>query len=249
MLDLIEYINTKIFNLVPNEDYWYRLSLGDPNDAEKYALDGEVTVDDWSEAEGMLRGVLEGRNVYFEEAKGEAAFYGPKVDIQMRSITGKEDTAFTVQWDFLMPKRFNLEYVGADGKKHETVVIHRSSIGATERLIAFLTEKYRGAFPYWLAPLQVKVLPAKQETELAEEVYEKLLAAGIRVERDMSRGSLGSRIHEARKMKVPYLVVAGKRSWLGSKVTIESREGTKKTMSVRALVKKLQAENVPGGAA
>ena len=163
-VELIEYINTDIFGLRKDIDYWYRLSLGDRENSEKYAQEG-ITLDDWIKAEDALRDVLKQLGTKFNEAEGEAAFYGPKIDIQMKSITGKEDTAFTVQWDFLMPKRFKLTYKGSDGKDHETIVIHRSSIGATERVLAFLVEKFKGVFPFWLAPQQVKVITVNSSAE------------------------------------------------------------------------------------
>ena len=246
VLNFIEYINTNIFKLEPNEDYWYRLSLGDSNDPEKYAQDGEVTIEDWKDAEDALREVLNERDIRFVESEGEAAFYGPKIDIQMRSVTGKEDTAFTVQWDFLMPKRFNLTYKGNDGEQHETIVIHRSSIGATERLIAFLTEKYKGEYPFWLSPIQARVINIQDEViSFADNAYSALLDAGIRVEKDYSKERIGTKIHEAKKSLVPYIIVIGKKDMENNVVTVESRDGEKEQMSIEDLVKKMTSENVP----
>ncbi len=152
-LDLIEYV-TSIFGLKLDQDYRYRLSLGDRANTEKYYKDDAA----WEKGEGLLRDLMVTRGSKFEEAKDEAAFYGPKIDIQMKNVNGKEDTAFTVQYDFCMPSRFALTYTGEDGQEHPCFVVHRSSIGAIERIMAFLIEKYAGAFPVWLAPVQVAVL-------------------------------------------------------------------------------------------
>src|SRR5204863_7702121 len=136
---------------VDGKDYSYRLSLGDRNDEKKYFKDDSS----WDEAEEVLRKVLQDRKAHFVEAPGEAAFYGPKIDVQMKNVNGKEDTAFTVQYDFVMPKRFKLTFITDEGTEEEPVVIHRSSIGAIERVMAFLIEKYAGAFPVWLSPIQI----------------------------------------------------------------------------------------------
>src|ERR1019366_1937826 len=155
-LDLIEYA-TSVFGLKLDVDYRYRLSLGDRANTEKYYKNDEA----WEKGENLLRTLMQTRGSKFEEAKDEAAFYGPKIDIQMKNANGKEDTAFTVQYDFCMPSRFNLNYIGEDGLEHLAFVVHRSSIGAIERIMAFLIEKYTGAFPLWLAPVQVKVIPVR----------------------------------------------------------------------------------------
>lgn len=245
VLDFIEHINTNIFGLNPNEDYWYRLSLGDKNNSEKYAQDGEVTPEHWENAEGVLRSVLQSRSINFIESEGEAAFYGPKIDIQMRSITGKEDTAFTVQWDFLMPKRFDLKYTGKDGKSHETIVIHRSSIGATERLIAFLIEKYKGVFPFWLSPTQVKIVTVSDSvTEYAQGFFDSLLDAGIRVEKDFSDEKFGTKIYSAKEEKLPYVVILGEKDRDANLATLESRDGTKELKTKEDLIAKLLSENI-----
>ena len=247
VLDFIEYMNTKIFGLELNKDYWYRLSLGDENDTEKYAQKGEVTIEHWKNAEEVLRSVLKERRVDFVEAEGEAAFYGPKIDIQMRSITGKEDTAFTVQWDFLMPKRFNLKYTGKDGNFHETIVIHRSSIGATERLMAFLVEKYKGIFPFWLSPVQVQIITVSDSVnEYAEDFFVSLKEAGIRAEKDFSNERFGAKVHSAKSKNFPYLVIIGEKDRDANMVTIESREGEKETITKEELIKKLLLQNTPG---
>ena len=151
-LDLIEHV-ASVFGLTLGENYSYRLSLGDRNDETKYYKNDAA----WEESEALLREVLQKRGGNFVEANGEAAFYSPKIDIQMKDARGKENTAFTVQYDFCMPDRFNLTYIASDGSEKRPVVVHRSSIGAIERVMAFLIEHYAGAFPLWLAPVQVRL--------------------------------------------------------------------------------------------
>ena len=152
-LDLIEYVSN-VFGLKKGEDYWYRLSLGDRKDEKKYYKDDNA----WDGAEQVLREILQKNSSTFLEAEGEATFYGPKIDVQMKNVYGKEDTAFTVQYDFVMPERFNLVYKDNKGKDKKAIVIHRSSVGALERVIAFLIEHYGGAFPIWLSPVQIKII-------------------------------------------------------------------------------------------
>src|ERR1700733_12209893 len=157
-LDLISFAQN-IFGLKKGEDFYYRLSLGNRKDDSKYYKDDAA----WDEAEDALRQVLKSQDVPFTEAEDEAAFYGPKIDIQMKDVRGKEDTAFTVQYDFVMPKRFNLVYTDKDGSEKLGLVVHRSSIGSIERILAFLIEKYEGAFPLWLSPVQIKVIPVRTQ--------------------------------------------------------------------------------------
>jgi len=219
-LDLIEDVN-KVLGLEKDEDYWYRLSLGDKNEKKKYFDNDEA----WEKSEILLRELLQERKTRFTEAKDEAAFYGPKIDIQMKNANGKEDTAFTVQYDFSNPERFNLTYIDENGEEKQTIVIHRSSIGSIERTIAFLIEKYKGAFPVWLSPIQVKILPiSENQNKFAEEVLEKLRAEKIRVETDDRNESLGKKIRDAKTEKIPYLFVIGDREMEENKVTIEGRE-------------------------
>ncbi|MFA6278827.1 MAG: threonine--tRNA ligase [Candidatus Paceibacterota bacterium] len=223
-LDLIEYV-TSVFGLTLDIDYRYRLSLGDrSNKTDKYHKDDAG----WEKAEGLLRELMQNRGSKFEEAKDEAAFYGPKIDVQMKNVNGKEDTAFTVQYDLCMPERFDLVYIGEDGEKHRTFVVHRSSIGAIERIMAFLIEKYAGAFPLWLAPVQAKVLSVSEKhADYAAEVVAMLKAANIRVEVDNSNESLGKKIRAAKMEKIPYLLVVGDAEVAASTVTAESRDAGK----------------------
>jgi threonyl-tRNA synthetase len=239
-LDLIEFIAQK-FGLVQGQDYWYRLSLGDRADEKKYYKDDAA----WTEAEAKLREVLKERNAHFKEAEKEAAFYGPKIDIQMKDARGQENTAFTVQYDFVMPKRFKLTYTDASGGEKEAVVIHRSSIGAIERFIAFIIERYGGAFPVWLSPVQVMVLPIGEAHQAyAAEVLADLKAAGLRAELDASDESLGKRVRTHKLQKIPYLVVVGDAEVKSKTITVEAREGEKLTdLKPAALVDRIKINN------
>ncbi|MBU6490643.1 threonine--tRNA ligase [Patescibacteria group bacterium] len=222
-LDLIEYV-TSVFGLKLDVDYHYRLSLGDRTNTEKYYENDAG----WEKAEDLLRKLMQNRGSKFEESKDEAAFYGPKIDIQMKNVNGKEDTAFTVQYDFCMPDRFDLSYIGEDGEKHRAFVVHRSSIGAIERIMAFLIEKYGGAFPLWLSPVQVRVLSVSEKhTAYAREVAGALKAAHIRAETDGSNESLGKKIRAAKTEKIPYLLVVGDAEVEAKTVSVESRDAGK----------------------
>lgn len=219
-LDLIDYL-AGVFSLKLGTDYRYRLSQGDRNNQEKYPGNEAA----WDKAESLLRDLMKSRGVEFEEAKGEASFYGPKIDVQMKNVNGKEDTAFTVQYDFRMPERFDLNYIGEDGKPHRAFVIHRSSIGTLERTMAFLIEKYAGAFPVWLAPVQAVVLPiSEKHHEYAQQVYEKLKQDKVRTELDTSNESLGKKIRNQKSQKVPYLIIIGDEEVKNDKLTIELRD-------------------------
>lgn len=219
-LDLIEY-TTSVFGFTKGKEYWYRLSLGDRSDTKKYFKNDAA----WEKGESLLRDLLTERGGEFIEAKNEAAFYGPKIDIQMRNVNGKEDTAFTVQYDFCMPERFELDYVSEDGSKKRAFVVHRSSIGSIERLIAFLIEQYGGAFPTWLAPTQVFVLPVSEAHDAyAVNVASMLREKGIRVEYARANDSLGKRIRNAKMQKPPYLLVVGDKEITAEAVSVESRD-------------------------
>jgi threonyl-tRNA synthetase len=221
VIDLIEYI-IGVLGLKAGEDYWYRLSLGERGDSKKYYKDDES----WDYAENVLRNVLIQRGAPFVEANDEAAFYGPKIDIQMKNVAGKEDTAFTVQYDFVGPKRFKLTYIDVDGKEEEPIVIHRSSIGAIERTMAFLIEHYAGAFPTWLAPVQVKIIPvADRHNERAQNIMAELKAHNIRVEVDDRSERMNLKIRQAQMEKVPYMVVIGDKEAVGNTVAVRRRSG------------------------
>ncbi len=237
-LDLIEYANG-VFGLTLGTDYRYRLSLGDRSNTEKYYKNDAA----WEKGEALLREVMQQRGCEFEEAKDEAAFYGPKIDVQMKNVNGKEDTAFTVQYDFCMPDRFDLTYIGEDGKAKRAFVVHRSSIGSIGRTMAFLIEKYAGAFPTWLSPVQAKVIPiADTHQPFAKEVLQALKDAGIRAEVDESSETLGKKIREAKTHKVPYLLVIGDQEVESSTATLEGREGKIGALSVADIVERLTTE-------
>lgn len=185
----------------------YRFSKRDPNDTEKYFPDDAL----WNHAESQMKEALDELGLPYVEAEDEAAFYGPKLDVQARNVNGKEDTLFTAQMDFLLPQKFDIEYVDADGQKKRPVMIHRSTIGSLERVFGFLIEHYAGAFPLWLAPVQVRVLPVSDAySGYAEEVLAALRDAGLRAEL-AGEDSLGKRIRSAEVEKIPLTVVVGKK--------------------------------------
>lgn len=244
-LDLIEYM-AGVFGLKMGENYSYRLSLGDRANTEKYYKNDEA----WEKSEALLRKLMQERKVAFSEAKDEAAFYGPKIDVQMKNANGKEDTAFTVQYDFCMPDRFDLTYIDTDGNKKRAFVIHRSSIGTIERHMAFLIEFYAGAFPLWLSPVQVKVIPVRtSHNEYAKEIFELLKENNIRAELDDKDENLGTKVRDAKTNKIPYSVVIGDKEMEGGVVTLESLSaqvgrdnGQLGQMSKEELLKKLLEE-------
>ena len=188
-------------------DYEFRLSLRDKNDKEKYFDNDEM----WDKAENELRKVLTELNIPFYEAEGEAAFYGPKLDVQVKSAIGHDVTLSTCQLDFLLPERFELTYIDEEGKKVRPVVIHRAILGSLDRFIAFLLEETKGALPLWLAPVQVNIIPVSSEHQLdyAYEVKEILEKSGIRVEVDARNEKLGYRMRESQTKKIPYTLVLG----------------------------------------
>ena len=217
VFELIEYMSQEL-GLKVGVDYRYRLSLGDRKDSKKYYKDDAA----WSFAENALRQVLVERKSPFFETEKEAAFYGPKIDVQMKNFAGKEDTAFTIQYDFVMPKRFNLIYIDKDGQKKEPIVIHRSSIGAIERTMAFLLEHYAGALPFWLSPVQIHIIPiADRHLEYAQKVKNEL--KDFRVEINDAQETLGKKIREAEMQKIPYILVVGDKEIASNAVGVRER--------------------------
>ncbi|MBA4537084.1 threonine--tRNA ligase [Bacillus aquiflavi] len=188
-------------------DYSFRLSYRDHEDTEKYYDDDEM----WEKAQSMLKEAMDELGLEYFEAEGEAAFYGPKLDVQVKTALGKEETLSTVQLDFLLPEKFDLTYIGEDGKQHRPVVIHRGVVSTMERFVAFLIEEYKGAFPTWLAPVQVQVIPVSPSVhfDYAKEVESKLKAEGFRVELDSRDEKIGYKIREAQMQKIPYMLVVG----------------------------------------
>ena len=203
------------------EDYKFRLSLRDKNDKHKYFDDDQM----WEKAEGELREILKELGLDFYEAEGEAAFYGPKLDVQLKSAIGHDVTLSTCQLDFLLPERFELEYIGEDGKAHRPVVIHRAILGSSDRFMAFLIEETKGAFPTWLAPVQVKILPISDKyLEYANKVKETLQEKELRVEVDDRAEKIGYKIREAQLQKVPYMLVVGDKEEQEGKVGVRDRK-------------------------
>ncbi len=219
VIDLIEYF-TNIFGMKAGEDYRYRLSLGDRTDDEKYFKDDAL----WDRGEQVLREVLKELRVPFFEAEKEAAFYGPKIDVQMKNVMGKEDTAFTVQYDFCLPHRFKVVYTDANGKDVQPIVIHRSSIGAIERTMAFLIERYAGEFPLWLSPTHVMLISVgSSHVEFCEKLAQEFRDAGLRIEIDDSNETVGNKIRKAAKMKHPYMLVIGDKEMESADLMVRMR--------------------------
>lgn len=222
------------------KDYEFRLSLRDKNDKEKYFDDDEM----WENAEGQLREILTELKVPFYEAEGEAAFYGPKLDVQLKSAVGHDVTVSTCQLDFLLPEKFKLEYIGEDGEKHRPVVIHRAILGTLDRFMCFLIEETKGAFPLWLAPTQVKILPITDaQHEYAQEIEEKLRKMKVRVVLDDRNEKVGYKIREAQLEKVPYMIVVGAKEAEQNKLAVRSREaGDIGQMTQEEFLNKIQEE-------
>lgn len=212
-------------------DYEFRLSLRDKNDKEKYFDNDEM----WDKAENELRKVLTELNIPFYEAEREAAFYGPKLDVQVKSAIGHDVTLSTCQLDFLLPERFELTYIDEEGKKVRPVVIHRAILGSLDRFIAFLLEETKGALPLWLAPVQVNIIPVSSEHQLdyAYEVKEILEKSGIRVEVDARNEKLGYRMRESQTKKIPYTLVLGDNEKENKTVTYRKHGSSdKETLSI-----------------
>jgi threonyl-tRNA synthetase len=221
-------------------DYRYRLSVRDP-DKEKYV----GTDEQWANAEGALISALETIGATYELGVGEAAFYGPKIDFQVRDAHLREFTNNTVQVDFQLPERFGLEYVAADGSRQRPVMVHRGAFGAMERMVAYLIEHYAGAFPTWLAPLQVAVLPITDEhVPYAEEVAECLRHSRVRVEVDDRSERVGKKIAEAQSRKVPYMAVVGGRETEARTVQVRNRAGEQSAEPLEVFVQRVVQEIV-----
>ena len=220
ILNLIKEVYQKDFGF-PASSFKYRLSLRDKNDKEKYIDNDEM----WETAESQLREILKELNIDFYEAEGEAAFYGPKIDIQIKTALNHDITIPTCQLDFALPERFDLEYIGEDGKAHRPVVIHRAILGSSDRFISFLLEETKGLLPTWLAPVQVKILPiTDKQVDYAKKVKEILLSQNIRVKLDDRNEKVGYKIREAQLEKVPYMLVIGDKEIESEAVAVRSRK-------------------------
>ncbi|HAA8717428.1 threonine--tRNA ligase [Listeria monocytogenes] len=222
-------------------DYSFRLSYRDPKNTEKYFDDDAM----WEKAQAMLKSAMDEMEMDYFEAEGEAAFYGPKLDVQVKTAIGKEETLSTVQLDFLLPERFDLTYIGEDGEKHRPVVIHRGVVSTMERFVAYLIEEYKGAFPTWLAPVQMEIIPVNADAHLdyAKGVQDKLQRAGLRAEVDDRNEKLGYKIREAQTKKIPYALVLGDQEVEDGSVNVR-RYGSKdsETMDLDAFIAQVVAE-------
>lgn len=200
------------------EDYTFRLSYRDPEDKEKYMDDDDM----WNKAESMLKEAVDEMGLPYVEAIGEATFYGPKLDVQVKTAMGKEETLSTAQLDFLLPERFDLSYIGSDGENHRPVVIHRGVVSTMERFVAFLTEETKGAFPTWLAPKQVEIIPVNVDLhyDYARNLQDELKSQGVRVEIDDRNEKMGYKIREAQMQKIPYQIVVGDKEVENNEVNV-----------------------------
>ena len=237
----LELTNYMLTTLGLIEDVSYRFSKWDPDDREKYI----GTEEQWNEAQDTMEKILEDLNIDYKVGVGEAAFYGPKLDIQIKNVHGKEDTLVTIQIDQMLAEKFGMEYVDKDGTKKNPYIIHRTSIGCYERTLALLIEKYAGAFPVWLAPVQIKLLPiADRHLDYVYEIKKQLEANGIlRVEVDDRSEKLGYKLREAQLEKVPYMLVVGDKDIENNTVSVRSRkEGDKGAMAIDEFIKAVKEE-------
>jgi threonyl-tRNA synthetase len=224
-------------------DYWFRLSLPDFNNQEKF---GDIKNKEiWLESAAIARKALQQSGEKFQEAEGEAAFYGPKIDVQIKNVLGKEDTIATMQVDFYAPERFDLTFINENGEKERPVIVHKAIMGSFDRFFAFLIEKTAGNLPTWLAPVQVMIVPVSEEKfgAYAKDVATQLIASGIRAEVDASKESLGKRIREAEKQKVPNILIIGEKEMEAKSITLRKRnEKDQQEMPIAEFVAMMQKE-------
>lgn len=221
LLDEFKNILNLVFDVYKDfniKDYSFRLSYRDPKNTKKYFDDDEM----WNNAQTMLKAAMDEFDLDYVEAEGEAAFYGPKLDIQTKTATGVEETMSTIQIDFMLPERFNLTYVGADGKEHRPVMLHRGIVSTMERFVAYLTEIYEGAFPTWLAPIQIVIIPVKNNLHLnyAKKISNLMKKYGLRVEINEQNEKMNYKIREAQVQKIPYTLVVGDKEISNDTITI-----------------------------
>ena len=217
---------TEVYNDFDITDYRFRLSYRDPKNTEKYFDDDEM----WEKSQSKLKAAMDDMGLEYFEAEGEAAFYGPKIDVQTKTALGGEETLSTIQLDFLLPERFDLKYIGADGEEHRPVMVHRGIVSTMERFTAYLTEMYKGAFPTWLAPHQVDIIPVKNDLHMdyVNDLSSKLRAHGIRVTVDDRNEKMGYKIRQAQVNKIPYTLVIGDEEVSNGTVTVR-KYGEEKT--------------------
>jgi threonyl-tRNA synthetase len=216
VLDLVQYVMKSL----GFKDFWYRFSKWDPKNKEKY-IDNP---DAWEKSQKMMKKMLDSMKLKYVEAEDEAAFYGPKLDVQMKNVYGKEDTIFTVQIDFALPQRFEMTYEGKDGKKHEPLIIHRSSIGALERTMAMLLEYYQGALPVWLSPVQAIIVPVISALNASDE-------------------TLSKKIRNAETQKIPYILVVGEKEEKSNSISVRSRKGDEGAMKTEEFIERIKEDN------
>lgn len=236
----LELANYMLQTLGLYEDVSYRFSQWDPNDRDKYI----GTPEQWDEAQGVMKTILDDLGLDYKIGIGEAAFYGPKLDIQIKNVHGKEDTLITIQIDQMLAEKFGMEYTDKDGTKKIPYIIHRTSIGCYERTLALLIEKYAGAFPLWLSPEQVRILPiADRHQDRAYEIKKELEKAGLRVTVDDRSEKIGYKIREARMQRLPYWLIVGDKEVENGAVSVSHRgEGDIGSMELQALLSRLQEE-------
>ena len=217
---------TEVYNDFDITDYRFRLSYRDPKNTEKYFDDDEM----WEKSQSKLKAAMDDMGLEYFEAEGEAAFYGPKIDVQTKTALGGEETLSTIQLDFLLPERFDLKYIGADGEEHRPVMVHRGIVSTMERFTAYLTEMYKGAFPTWLAPHQVDIIPVKNDLHMdyVNDLSSKLRTHGIRVTVDDRNEKMGYKIRQAQVNKIPYTLVIGDEEVSNGTVTVR-KYGEEKT--------------------
>ncbi len=236
-LDLANYM---LETLGLREDVYYRFSKWDPNNREKYIGSDE----DWNATQSLMKSILDKLGLEYAEEEGEAAFYGPKLDIQIKNVHGKEDTLITIQIDFQLAERFGMDYVDRDGEKKYPYVIHRTSLGCYERTLALLIEKYGGAFPTWLAPTQVQIIPvSERHFAYAEKLKQQFVEQRVRAEVDLRNEKLGYKIREAQVDKVPYMLIVGDKEVESGEVSVRSRkEGDLGSQPVEAFLEAIKKE-------
>jgi threonyl-tRNA synthetase len=230
----------RVYGTLGLKNYSYRLSLGDPENKEKYVDNPPM----WEMGEALLRRVLNHVGLEYVEAKDEAAFYGPKIDVQFQTAQGKDETLVTIQVDFHLPNQFGLEFVGEDGERHRPIIVHRGVISTMERMVALLIEEYEGNFPLWLAPQQAVVIPiADRHIEYAQAVAAQLKAQGVRVEVDARGERMNAKIRDAQLRKVPYMLVVGDREAEAQAAALRVRGGGDKgAVPVAEIVGRLRRE-------
>ncbi|MCO7134577.1 threonine--tRNA ligase [Ligilactobacillus salivarius] len=233
---------TEVYNDFDITDYRFRLSYRDPKNTEKYFDDDEM----WEKSQSKLKAAMDDMGLEYFEAEGEAAFYGPKIDVQTKTALGGEETLSTIQLDFLLPERFDLKYIGADGEEHRPVMVHRGIVSTMERFTAYLTEMYKGAFPTWLAPHQVDIIPVKNDLHMdyVNDLSSKLRAHGIRVTIDDRNEKMGYKIRQAQVNKIPYTLVIGDEEVSNGTVTVRKYGEEKTNTMTKAEFKNLLFEDI-----